>query len=341
MIWRAGWVLVSVAAGAAFLLFTMRDGGSVVFTVLMAWFAALAIGPAVQRLTRWMPRGVSTLVVMGGIAVFLVLFLVAFGGLLVSQVQNLVVALPTLVAQAVAWLDTALGERADVAGLFASLGVAPEQLGQSAADAIQSTLAFLGSSLASIFGLFNFALFTFYLAADGDRLRTWLASFLPPRQQTFALLVWDTTAEKTGRYVGARFTLAAINAATTAVVFYFIGMPSWLALAVWTGLVAQFVPTIGTYIAIILPVLVGLLSHDPWIGVAALVWAVIYQQVENVAIEPKISSRAVSVHPAVSFGSVLLGGALFGVAGSLLAIPVVAMLLSLVGAFRTRHVTQA
>ena len=119
--------------------------------------------------------------------------------------------------------------------------------------------------------------------------------------------------------------------------FLLIGLPSWLALALWTGLVAQFVPAIGTYIAIVLPVLVGLLSPNPWLGAMVLAWGVLYQQVENLTIEPRISARAVDVHPAVSFASVILGTAMFGVAGALLAIPVAAMLLSLLDLYRTRY----
>ena len=119
--------------------------------------------------------------------------------------------------------------------------------------------------------------------------------------------------------------------------FAIIGMPSWLALGIWTGVVAQFVPTIGTYISIILPVIVGLLSGHPWIGVAALVWALIYQQVENLTIEPKISARAVNVHPAFAFAAVMVGTALFGVAGALLAIPVGAMIISLADMRNTRY----
>jgi len=148
--------------------------------------------------------------------------------------------------------------------------------------------------------------------------------------------VWRTTAQKTGSYIGARVILASINAATSAVVFALIGMPYWLPLALWTGIVAQFVPTIGTYISIILPVLVGLLSPNPWVGVIALAWAVLYQQVENLTIEPRISARAVDVNPAVSFGAVLLGAALFGVAGAFLAVPVAAMLLSLLDIYGKR-----
>ncbi len=83
--------------------------------------------------------------------------------------------------------------------------------------------------------------------------------------------------------------------------------------------------------------IVGLLSDRPAIGIIALVWAVLYQQVENLTLEPRISAKATDVHPAVAFASVLLGAALFGVAGAVLAVPVVAMLLSLVDVYVRRH----
>ena len=149
--------------------------------------------------------------------------------------------------------------------------------------------------------------------------------------------VWRLTSEKTGGYIGARVILATINSATTAIVFLIIDMPYWLPLALWTGIVAQFVPTIGTYISIALPVLVGLLSENPYVGLLALAWAVIYQQIENLTIEPRISAKAVNVNPAVAFGSVLLGASLFGVAGAFLAIPVTAMLLSLLDIYGKRY----
>jgi predicted PurR-regulated permease PerM len=80
-----------------------------------------------------------------------------------------------------------------------------------------------------------------------------------------------------------------------------------------------------------------LLSGNPWLGVIVLAWALLYQQVENLTIEPRISARAVDVNPAVAFVSVLLGAALFGVAGALLAIPVVAMVITLIGLYVKRH----
>jgi predicted PurR-regulated permease PerM len=169
------------------------------------------------------------------------------------------------------------------------------------------------------------------------QLERWVAGLFPARSQMVVARVWSITMEKTGGYVASRVVLAGINAATTAVVFVIIGMPYWLPLALWTGIVAQFVPTIGTYISIALPVVIGLLSPNPMVGVIALVWAILYQQVENLFIEPKISAKAVEVNPAVSFGAVLLGAALYGVAGAFLAVPVIAMLLALLNIYGHRH----
>jgi hypothetical protein len=101
--------------------------------------------------------------------------------------------------------------------------------------------------------------------------------------------------------------------------------------------VAQFVPTIGTYIAIILPTLVGLLGPNPIQGVLALAWGIAYQQIENLTLEPQISAKAVDIHPAVSFGAVLLGAALFGAAGAILAVPVAALLLALLDIYARKY----
>ena len=69
---------------------------------------------------------------------------------------------------------------------------------------------------------------------------------------------------------------AVINGGTTALFMLIIGMPYWLVLGIWTGVVAQFVPTIGTYIAIILPTVVGLLGPNPIQGVLVLGWGSTY-----------------------------------------------------------------
>lgn len=146
---------------------------------------------------------------------------------------------------------------------------------------------------------------------------------------------------KVGGYVGARVILALINSSAMGVFMFAIDLPYWLPLAIWTGLVAQFVPTIGTYISIALPVVVGLGSGEPADGAWVLLFAIVYQQIENVFIEPRISSRAVDVHPAVSFGSAIIGAQLFGLVGATLGVPVAATAMALFDLYTRRWAVSA
>jgi predicted PurR-regulated permease PerM len=336
-LWRIGFVALAIIAIGLFAMFLLQDGGSVLFIVLMAWFFALAMAPAVDRLARHMKRGLATLIVMGGVAAFIALFAFAFGALLVDQLTEIVLSIPDLFERVVAWVNTTFDTNYDPNLLLAQLDFDNQNFRDFALQLAQGILGIATSVLGSIFGLFTFGLIAFYVSADGPRLRRWIAGLFPARSQQLVVSVWDITAEKVGRYVAARALLATINSVTSGIVFAVIGLPYWLPMAIWTGVVAQFVPMIGTYIAIILPVIVGLLSGNAWLGVIVLAWALLYQQVENLTIEPRISARAVDVNPAVAFISVLLGAALFGIAGALLAIPITAMILTLVGIYVKRH----
>lgn len=336
-IWRTGLVALAVLAFGLFVQFVISDGGGVLFTVLMAWFGAIAMAPAVDRLARHMRRGLATGIVMVALVLFVVLFFVAFGRLFADQLAELIRDIPTLLDDLLAWINSTFSQSLSRDDILAAVDLSPAEITSLATTVGVNLLGVVLSVVVGVFSLFTFGLFLFYLSADMPRFVRWGARLFPARWQQVAATVWTLTEEKTGGYVMARVILAAINSATTAVVFVVIGMPSWLPLALWTGIVAQFVPTIGTYISIALPVIVGLLSPNPWIGVIALVWAIIYQQVENLTIEPKINAKAVDMHPAVAFGSVLLGAALFGVAGAFLAVPVTAMLLALLDIYGNRH----
>ena len=337
VVWRVGLVVMGLVALALFLRFVIVDGGSVLFTVLMSWFAALAMTPLVNRLAKHMRRGAATGLVMVGFTAFVVLFFLAFGALFVQQLVQLIELLPTYLDRALAWVNDTFSMALTTDSVLESVNLSPNKLAAAAGTIVISLLGVLGSALGTVFSMFTFAMFIFYLSAELPQLERWVAGLFPAQSQMLVARVWSLTLEKTGGYVGARVVLAGINSATTAVVFVIIGMPYWLPLSLRTGIVAQFVPTIGTYISIALPVIIGLLSPDPTIGVIALVWAILYQQVENLLIEPRISAKAVEVNPAVSFGAVLLGAALFGVAGAFLAVPVIAMLLALLNIYGHRY----
>jgi predicted PurR-regulated permease PerM len=100
--------------------------------------------------------------------------------------------------------------------------------------------------------------------------------------------------------------------------------------------VSQFIPTIGTYLGIALPALIAL-SRQPIDAVWVVIFGVAYQQVENYFFAPRITARTISIHPAVAFGSVIVGGALFGALGALVSIPVVAAIEAVIDTYGRRY----
>jgi predicted PurR-regulated permease PerM len=337
VVWR---VLVLVFAAIALFLFgqfVLEDGGSILFILLMSWFASIAMEPAVSRLSQHMKRGLATGLVMLSVALATLVFFLLFGGLLADQLVQLVRGLPSAIEELITWINQRFDTNLDPLELLQQAGLGPGDVANITADLAAGVLAVLFAAVGAFFSLFTFALFTFYFSADAPRLAHWVAGLLPPTRQSAFDTALTLAVEKTGGYVAARVVLATINGATTALFLFLIGMPYALPLGIWTGVVAQFVPTIGTYIAIALPVLIGLLSADPKDGLFALAWGIGYQQVENLTLEPRISARAVNVHPAVSFASVMLGASLFGVAGALLAVPVAALLLALFEIYTKRY----
>jgi predicted PurR-regulated permease PerM len=334
-------VLVLLVGAVAIVLtvqFVIEDAGSLIFQLIMGWALAVAMEPVVLRLaSRGMRRGAATGLVMITAVLATIGFFALFGQLLVEQLVELISSLPDLVQATFDWANERFGLDLSPEKALDLLGLSAGDIAGWAASVAGGLFGVVIGFIGSVFGLFTLGLFTFYLSADAPRLRRWVDRFLPRPAQELNESVWDLAVRKAGGYVGARVVLAFINGSTTALFLWIIGMDYWLPLGIWTGVVAQFVPTIGTYIAIALPVLIGLLSDQPIDGVLALAWGVGYQQVENLTLEPRISAKAVDLHPAVSFGSVILGASLFGVAGALLAVPVAAMAVALLETYAPRY----
>lgn len=328
-VWRTGIVVICLVLLYVLGAFVLQDGGALIFQLFMSFLASIAMEPAVSRLARHMSRGLATGGVMLGVVVFFVIFFVAFGNLLVQQVTSLASALPGAVESITGWANRTFDLSLDPATLASKLQVSPADVASIGAEVAGGVLGLIAQLVGGIFSLFTIGLFIFYFSADAPRLKRWTARLLPPRYQEVFIVIWDVAVKKTGGYVSARIILAGICGGFTSVFLLLIGMDYWLALGVWTGVVSQFVPTIGTYIAIALPVIVGLTSSQPTDGVLALAFALVYQQIENLTIEPRISADAVDMHPAVAFASVLLGASLFGVGGALVAVPMAALGLTL------------
>jgi predicted PurR-regulated permease PerM len=179
-------------------------------------------------------------------------------------------------------------------------------------------------------------LFTFYLVADGPRFRRAVCSVLTPRRQREVLAAWNIAIDKTGGYLYSRLLLAIVNAAVTFAVLTLLGIPFPIPLALWQGFVSQFIPVVGTYIAAAIPLLVALLE-DPVAALLFLIFVVVYQQIENYLLAPRITARTMQLHPAVAFFAALAGGSISGLLGAFMALPAAAVIQATVSTYLTRH----
>ncbi|WP_189532191.1 AI-2E family transporter [Streptomyces roseolilacinus] len=304
--------------------------------ILIAFFLALAVEPAVGRMAaRGMRRGLATFLVFLGVVIVSVGFVVLLGSMLAGQIVDMVEDLPKYLDSLINWINHTFHTELSRVAVQDSL-LRSDWLRQYVENSASGVLDVSATVLGGLFKLLTILLFSFYFAADGPRLRRALCSVLPPAKQAEVLRAWEIAVDKTGGYLYSRGLMALCSGVAHFVLLEFLGVPYAPALAVWVGLVSQFLPTIGTYLAGALPMLIAF-TVAPWYALWVLAFVVVYQQFENYLLQPKLTARTVDIHPAVAFGSVVAGTALLGAVGALIAIPAVATLQAFLGAYVKRY----
>ncbi len=322
-----GWAVSYVGTGMA------RNLRSLMVVVLISLFLSFAIEPAVNRLESWgFRRGLGVWVVYLGLFVAMVGFSAAIGTALATQINSLVEEAPRYVEDMEAWLQENVDEDIDLQRIsdeFVEGGGASDLANRFANDVVS-----LGTTVFNVlFQTFTVLLFTFYLVAEGPQLRRNVCSFLQPHRQRTVLAVWDLAIEKTGGYIYSRGILAVLSATVHFIAFEFLDVPFPVPLAIWVGVMSQFIPVIGTYFAGALPLLITVVD-SPRTALSVLIVVIAYQQLENYLFAPRVTAQTMEIHVAVAYGSVIAGGALLGVVGALLALPFAATAQAFVSGYR-------
>ncbi len=304
--------------------------------ILIAFFLALAIEPAVSWMaSKGLRRGFATFLVFLLTLIAVAGFVTLLGSMLAGQIIKMVEDFPAYLDSVISWINTTFHtelRRVDIQeGLLRS-----DWLKRYVQNSATGVLDVSAQVLGGLFQILTIGLFSFYFAADGPRLRRALCSVLPPARQAEVLRAWEIAVDKTGGYLYSRGLMALISGIAHYVLLEYLNVPYAPALAVWVGLVSQFIPTIGTYLAGALPMLIAF-TVNPWYALWVLVFVVIYQQFENYVLQPKLTAKTVDIHPAVAFGSVIAGTALLGAVGALIAIPAIATLQAFLGAYVKRY----
>lgn len=333
---RAIFLWWTVLVGLWLTLIVVREIRGLLVQLALALFLSFALEPVVDRLgRRGLRRGTATALSLLVLFLATVLFFTAMGQLVATQLTDLVDNLPDYLRDGQSFLDRRFGIEVEADDLINRFQDGGDAAGY--ATSIADQLLSASTTIASLlFQTLTVALFTFYLTADGPRLRRSICSMLPPARQHEVLRVWELAVNKTGAYISSRFILAVISAIYHWIVFTSLNLPSAVALALWVGLISQFIPTLGTYLAGVLPVLVAV-GVDPTKALWVIAAVIVYQQVENYILQPRITAQTLDLHPAISIFAVLAGTSLFGGPGALLALPLAATAGGFFAAYIERH----
>jgi predicted PurR-regulated permease PerM len=318
-------VLIVVGVGLAlYLIYLLRKP---LTWVVIAAFLAVAISGPVNRLSRHMRRGFAILIVYLG----LFAIPVGLGAILVPPILNGVDDLAQKAPDYAAQAQDFVNKNSTLRKLEKDYGVIsqledqakklPSKLGGAA-----GTLKNVGIGIVnSIFAGVTILILSIFMVGNGRRWVSRAIALQPPHRAERLERAADGIASAIGNYVGGALAQATIAGVTAFIVMKILGIPFAGPLAVLVGF-ADLIPLVGATLAAVLVALVTLFADFPIDTIIWVVWAIVYQQVENAVIQPQIQRRAVDINPFVVLVSVLFGSTLFGILGALLAIPIAASL---------------
>jgi predicted PurR-regulated permease PerM len=305
--------------------------------LLLAWLFSIAMEPAVSWFEdRGFRRGLGAGTVLLALLTFLITFFATFGGLMFSQLSEAVAALPDVVISVTEWLNQTFDLAINSDQVVSYLNLDSASLAPIAASLAGGFFALVTGLVTFLVDFFTILVFAFYLSAEAPKVRRGIASWLSPDKQSIFITVWDIAVKKAGGFVVSRVVLASISAVAHAAFYYIIGIPYWLPMGIFAGVTAQFIPTIGTYLGVAVPALFSF-GPDPLDVVWIILFATVFQQIENYILSPRVSRATMDLHPAVALASVFIGVAIFGPIGALIGIPIVAAVIAVLATYGQRH----
>ena len=334
-LWKIVGVVVLVLVGFI-LLDRARD---LVAMLIISMFFSLALVPLVERLhqKRGWKRGAAVGAIYAGGALFMIVMVVFLVPMMVTVAQSIGENWSTWMDNLNNWARDTFNVSLSDIGPASSAG---EDAASAAEDwgkqALGGFLGALSTGIGLIFSMMTIALFTFYFTVDYQRIQRLVLSWFPPHHQERLGWTWDQAVEQTGGYFYSRMILMVINGSGFFFTMVLVGLPVLFAipLAIFAGFVSEFIPAVGTYIGGAIPVLLTLAVEGVAQALVVLGYVLIYQQIENYWLSPKLSAKTMTLNGGVAFGAALAGGAIGGPMGAFMALPVAALITSFLTHYR-------
>jgi predicted PurR-regulated permease PerM len=321
VILRTVLVIVGVVL-ALYLIYRVRKPLSWIF---IAGFLAIALAGPINFLGRFMRKGFAIALVY----VLLILIPVVIAALLVPPIVEQVNLLIQNVPKYAADLSDFVQRNDRLRSLEENYNITAELQKQAAtlparAGDAASILSNIGLGVVnSVFAGVTILILSVFMVGSGRTWLDWLARRQGPEHGEWMDRLFNRIGRAVGNYVAGALGQALIAGVLAWIVLLILGVPYAGSLAVIIFLL-DLVPLVGATLGAIIVGIITLFNDFPQDTIAWIIWSVVYQQVENSVIQPRIQARALEVHPFVVLVSVLFGSTLFGIVGALIAIPVAA-----------------
>jgi predicted PurR-regulated permease PerM len=307
---------VAVTYAAVQLLSAMS---SMLILIGVAFFLALGLEPVASWfVTHKLPRGVATTLVF-------ILFLALIGAFIAAAIPPLVEQTQQLVTQAPQYLQQAQDHSSAIGRLndrFHLQQRITDTINSSGGSAFEEVISAGTAVFGAVTNTLIVIVLTVYFLFDMPRIRTTLYRLIPNTRRPRAILIGDQVFAKVGAYVLGNVLISVITGTATFIWLTVFHVPYPLLLGIFVGLL-DLVPVVGSTIAGVVVAAVALTVSLP-VCLATIVFFVVFRLVEDYLLVPKIIGRAVNVPALITVVAVLIGGALLGIVGALVAIPVAA-----------------
>jgi len=323
-------ILLAISWLSFYFVSILKSLSDLFLILLVSLLIAAAVEQPVSKLVKkGMRRGFATGLTLSVLIFAIVIIIFAGSSIFLSQYQELKESLPGQLINLSIELNK-LGFNLNYQDLNNSINSFFQ-------DSVIDNTSLIISNLLKVLISSTIALFLiFYLVADGPKIRRTLCSLLPQSKQESFLSIWEEATKKAGGFFLVRSSMALYATIISFIFFFIIELPYALPLAVWVGIISQLIPAIGTYLAALLPITIGL-SYAPDKILIIIIFLIIYQQFENYILTPKLSKNMLQIHPAIAFFSALIGAIIAGFIGALIAIPFVATMQAFISSFFERY----
>ncbi|HEX2894987.1 MAG TPA: AI-2E family transporter [Marmoricola sp.] len=301
--------------------------GSVLILVVVALFLAAGLNPIVEYfMGRGLKRPWALLVVIAGVLVTLALFILAIVPVVTDQIT-------TITDNAPDWLDKLAHNKQiqDLNDQYDIVDKAKEYITSgNLAKAVFGGALNVGLKVLSLLGnIFVVIVLTLYFLASLPKIKTALYRLAPESRRDRVSKLGDQIVRSIGGYVSGAFVIAMCAGISTLVFLVAVGLGQYAVALALVVAILDVIPMIGATLGAVIVCAIAF-ATDPTAGFIGVIFYIAYQQIENYVIYPRVMSRSVEIPGAMTVIAALIGAALLGVVGALLAIPTAAAILLIV-----------